>query len=375
MAEELLQVRDELYTARTSIEALASELVDVRDENKALQVKLSQFNRRAAKSASVGTLSEEAEKCLAGYNRRKITNSRKGITKSTINRFVQDVGGDRRADDVTEQEPTMYIQGYHKKGKGKNPKSEPISEERRKAIRGALCSFLESVTDGMFERKRVVTVSAHSINREKSNPVWLTAKKAKKLIAEIYKSSGTYWGDFAIIQLHAGFRPTEMSYLLKENVNDKTITLAPIKDPKTSVIHAKTGARSIEIHKDIQEVVARRVGTGKGVLFPFISTRGEHVKVTRRNNTTGLFAEIWDSQVLSRRYPKILRAAAKATGITKTIDARTLRRTFASIAVRSGLSTEEVATLLGNQPKVVRKHYGRLISSEIDISSIGLMDA
>lgn len=371
LAEEFLRVQNELYSTRESNGILASELSEVRNENTALRFKLSQFNRRAAKAASVGTLSEEAERYLTDYNKRKITNNRKGITKNTIERFVRDMGGDRKADELSEKELSIYIQGYRKKGKGKNSESEPISEERRKSIRGALCSFLESVTNGMFERKRVVTISAHSINREKSNPIWLTAKEADSLIAKIYEFSGEYWGDFAIIQLHTGFRPTEMTLLLKENINNKTISLAPIRDPKTGVMHAKTGSRSIGIHKNIAQIVARRASAGEGqAVFPFLSTRGEHVKVKRRNNTTGLFQEMWDPHVLSRRYPKILRAAAQAVGITKPIDSRTLRRSFASISVRSGLSTEEVATLLGNQPKVVRKHYGRLVSSEIDISAI-----
>lgn len=374
LAEELLKTRNELDTTRESNDSLAQEMVELRDENKALRLKLNQYNRRAAKAASVGTLTEEADKYLEDYNKRKVTNSRKGITRNTIDRFVKDVGADRQVDDISEKELSKYIQSYRKKSKDGNVQGQPISEERRKAIRGALCSLLESATDGVFDRKRVVSISAHAVDREKRVPVWLDEGEAARLITEVYRLSGSYWGDLLTVQFHTGFRPSELTILQKDLIIENSIQLVPVLDEATGAYRGKTGARSVSIHKNIKSIINNRIDMGNSpLLFPFLSKQGEGKNARRKNNAKGLLKTAWTLHAFSKQYAEVLRNAATAAKIKKPIDTRTPRRTFGSLCLRQGATEHEVAVLLGNQAKIVRRHYAQLCASEIQLPSFGIL--
>ncbi len=49
------------------------------------------------------------------------------------------------------------------------------------------------------------------------------------------------------------------------------------------------------------------------------------------------------------------------------MNAKSLRRTFGSLLIRSGKSTEQVAAAMGNTPEVVREHYARILGCEVDV--------
>ncbi|MEZ5993205.1 MAG: hypothetical protein R3E76_12755 [Planctomycetota bacterium] len=356
----------ELDDLRKAYERQAAELSDLKEEKAALEIKLRRYNKRAARAAKVGTLAEEAEKYLNDYYERKVSKKRHGIMRSTITRFIEKMGKDRKADDISEAEVTKYVQGYHAAG------GKAITEERRHAIRLAVATFLETVTDGVFDRKRVKRVSTHSIERERKSPVYLEPAEAAALLEKMQELHGDYWHDFAAVQLFGGWRPTEVTLLKKENVAEGHVELVPIRDEQTGVWYAKTGRRAVQIHPEVRGVVKRRmVASESPLLFPFPRKKTKTGKThKRRTQASGLLEDAWDYDVLSKEYLAKLRAAAKAAKIRKKIDSRTLRRTFGSIAIRAGLTVEEVATLLGNRPHVVRAHYARLVPSEVRLEGI-----
>lgn len=356
----------ELEDLRKAYERQAAELMDVKEEKAALEIKLRRYNRRAAKAANVGTLAEEAEKYLNDYYKRKVSRKRHGIMRSTVNRFIEQMGKDRKADDISEAEVTKYVQGYHAAD------GKAITEERRHAIRLAVCTFMETVTDGVFARQRVRRVSTHSVERERRNPVYLEPAEAAALIKKLGELHGEYWRDFAAIQLHQGWRPSEVALLRKVNVTKTHIELMPVQDEKRGTWHAKTGRRVVQIHADIEAVVKRRMKKSKGeFLFPFPRKTTEKGKQHKRRTTAkGLLEEAWNPDVLSKQYLANLRSAAKAAKIKKKVDSRTLRRTFGSIAIRAGLTVEEVATIMGNRPQIVRRHYARLVPDEVHLDGV-----
>jgi len=49
------------------------------------------------------------------------------------------------------------------------------------------------------------------------------------------------------------------------------------------------------------------------------------------------------------------------------MNAKSLRRTFGSLLLRSGKSTAEVAAAMGNTEDVVRQHYARILGGEVDV--------
>lgn len=356
----------ELEDLRRAYERQAAELKDVRDEKAALEVKLRRFNRRAANAADVGTLAEEAEKYLNDYYTRKVSRKRHGIMRSTIHRFIEDMGKNRKADDVSEAEVTKYVQGYHAAD------GKAITEERRHAIRLAVCTFMETVTDGVFARQRVKRVSTHSVERERRTPVYLEPAEAAALLEKMKELHGQYWHDFAAIQLHMGWRPTEVALLQKVNVTKTHIELMPVQEERHGTWHAKTGRRVVQIHADVEAVVKRRMKQSKGeLLFPFPQKKTTKGKLRKRQTTAkGLLAEGWDHDVLSKEYVAKLRAAAKAARLKKKVDSRTLRRTFGSLAIRSGVTIEALAAVMGNRPQIVRRHYARLLPDEVSLNGI-----
>ncbi|MBX3460781.1 MAG: site-specific integrase [Planctomycetes bacterium] len=356
----------ELDELRKAYERQAADLRDLKDEKAALELKLRRYNKRAAKAAKVGTLAQEAEKYLADYYARKVSRKRHGIMRSTINRFVQDMGKDRKADDISEAEVSRYVHSY------RDANGKAVGEERRKGIRLTVATFLEQVTDGVFDRKRVSRVSSHSVEREKRNPVFLEVAETTALLKKMQDLYGDYWHDFAAVQLYMGWRPTEIALLQKEHVTETHVELVPVKDESTGVWYAKTGRRIVQIHPQVAEVVQRRVEQAEGtLLFPFprkLTAKGKPKR--RRTTAKGLLEEAWDQGVLSKVYLVQLRSAAKAAKIKKKVDSRTLRRTFGSLAIRSGISVEAVATIMGNRPQIVRKHYARLLPSEVSLDGI-----
>lgn len=50
----------------------------------------------------------------------------------------------------------------------------------------------------------------------------------------------------------------------------------------------------------------------------------------------------------------------------ETMDCLSLRRTFGSLLIRAGRTTDEVAAAMGNTPDMVRKHYARILGGEVN---------
>lgn len=355
-------VRD-LHEVRMANESLRSQLDAQGTENKALRHRLNLYNKRAARVAKVGTLHEELDKYVLDYKAKKITHKRKGILNSTLKRFVSAMGATRKADDVSEADVTRYVETYRADG------GKPISEERRKEIRAQVCTFLERVTHQSFSRRAVGRVSAHNVARERKQIVWLDSGDAKSLLKELYALHGNYWGDLATIQLHMGWRPSELVLLQKSGVKETHLELDPIVDPTSGVSHGKTGGRSIRIPREAAVAVKRRAKPkGQPLLFPFLGSITKEGRTRKRQtDKPGLLSTAWNFDMFYKEYRTKLRAAAKRAKIERPMDARTLRRTFGSLAIRKGWSVEQVAQVMGDRPSTIRRHYARLNSEEVSI--------
>jgi len=53
--------------------------------------------------------------------------------------------------------------------------------------------------------------------------------------------------------------------------------------------------------------------------------------------------------------------------LPRGMTAKSLRRTFGSLLLRSGKTTAEVAAAMGNTEDVVREHYARILGCEVDV--------
>ncbi|MCC6575016.1 MAG: tyrosine-type recombinase/integrase [Planctomycetes bacterium] len=356
------RVNDELQQLRAEHQSLTRQYKELEIQNKSIRHRLNQYDKRAARRGKVGTLAEELTTYLVNDSARKITPKRMGIRKSTLTSFVEKMGPNRRADDVTESEVAKYVEVYRAKD------GNPIGEERRKEIRAQVCTFLEQVTHGSFSRTAVQRIAGHKVSREQKKIVWLEPQEVSALLEKMYEKSGNYWGDAATIQAFMGWRPSELILLKKANVAGNYIELDPITDAKSGLTRAKTGGRAVPIPDAAMEVVRRRTSRTKSI-FLIPPLRKKRVAGVSRKTAAGI---PWTEDYFLKKYVKRLRQAARAAEIKKPIDSRTLRRTFASISIRRGVSFEKVARLLGNRVTTVRRHYARLEAKEIDNSGFSL---
>jgi integrase len=76
---------------------------------------------------------------------------------------------------------------------------------------------------------------------------------------------------------------------------------------------------------------------------------------------------MWYPTSFDQIYLQLLRDAAEAVGIRKTIDCRILRRTFGSLQLRGGKRDVEVAALMGDRPETIRRHYARILAEEVTV--------
>lgn len=352
------ELTTELNATRTQLERARADLEEAQRSQKILRQRLSQYERRKIKEAEVGTLEEEAQKFLADYGKRKLHPKRLGIVTSAVNRFVAKSGGTRKADDVTPEEVSRYVETYRQES------GAAISEQHRTTLRYQLCTFLETATSGVFDRREVRTVKSHAVRREQKAIIWLESKEVDALLKAMY-ALGEYWGDVATIQARMGWRPSELIILQKQCVGERVITLEPVVDETTGFHYGKTGGRSVQIPLNARTAVRRRLeAPGSPLLFPRLMTRDA---VRQRKGT---LETAWTQDNFCTVYLEHLQQAAVAAKISKHVDSRTLRRTFGSLLLRQKRTPYEVAKLMGDRPATVERHYASILAGEIDTNLV-----
>lgn len=182
------------------------------------------------------------------------------------------------------------------------------------------------------------------IRRDRGGIRWLEAKSAD----ELHKHLPAPWADIFQIQCQIGLRPSEVPTLKRTDFAPDlhTLTLSPV--PRTELT-LKTGPRTIGIHR-YPEVLP---------VFKKLLKATEHDLLFSNDG------EPWDLAYFMTQYRDALKTAARAARIKTNVDARIGRRTCASILLRTGKSVEQVAALLGDDPKTIREHYAAILPHEV----------
>jgi integrase len=213
-----------------------------------------------------------------------------------------------------------------------------ISAERRSQIRKHVLRFLDE-SGCLINRKAVTPVSKKEIRRDRGAIRWLTAQESEA----VEKALPLPWKQAFRVQLELGLRPSEVPTLKKSDITGdyETLTLSPL-----GALTLKTGSRSFNLRNfpAVAEVLKQLAGE---ILFP---------------NPKG---KPWNVKRFCRAYNAALKTAATTAGVTTKIDCRIPRRTCASLKLRAGVSVEAVAALLGDDSKMIKEHYGRILSHEV----------
>ena len=137
----------------------------------------------------------------------------------TLQRFLDEIGPNRKANNVDEREISRYVQTVRRSkwiaenGSRKRVDGGPMGEKRRSEIRTTICSFMVEATKGAFCREEVGKIKSHTVARERKEIVWLEKEEARRLARKMNELFGAYWGDMAEIQLGMGWRPSELAII------------------------------------------------------------------------------------------------------------------------------------------------------------------
>ncbi len=206
-----------------------------------------------------------------------------------------------------------------------------------------------------FNRLRVYLVKFFNWTSEKYsflNPI-LKVKKLKEtqkedihwheieeVIEVIENEEEVYWKRIIATYLYTGMSSHELRGVRKIDVDSKSIYVTPHNERTLKTNNRK---RKINISSILKPYITAQMKTSGKYLFP--PTIGH--------------LELWHEDTLSRELNWRLK---------DDMSALSLRRTFGSLLLRSGKTSSEVAAVMGNSEEMIRRHYARLLSSEIDIN-------
>lgn len=247
-----------------------------------------------------------------------------------------------------------------------------VGPKRRNDVRKAVLRFLEE-SGVAIDRKQVPAASSAAV-RAKRGPIrWLERPQAEALAGKL----DAYWGDVWRVQVGLGLRPEEIPTLARSNFSNDfaQLTLAPVGH-----LTLKTGSRQLNVPARLRAMLTARAGLAGGILFPQMATRIDGKNKVNITRSTGALWKTMDW--FDRKYVRELNAAAaavnadeslpEAAAIHVRLDARNGRRTCGSLMLRAGASVEQVAAVLGDNPRTVREHYARILSGEVDSSAAAI---
>jgi len=362
LSKEVERLRENEAKMLATIEEQTQTAHKLEQEKAELTRERNHWKGRKLSRKECGTLDQEKTKYLAYFKQRKLDPEYIKDVVIAVDKFVRQFGPTMNVADVDEHKVSEWLQLY------RSPKGTPISERRRKFLRTVVLKFLSTITNRSFDREAVAKVTSHSIRREQKEIIWLERLDAERLVKTMYALNGDYWGDLARIQLDQGWRPEELIMLRTDLASDRTITLDVVEGEAP-----KTGKRSIQVPISARVAVRRRMTAGTAVLFPRVGLT-EKARKPKLPRSGPLHREMWYPRSFDKVYLSLLREASTSSGISATIDCRTLRRTFGSLQLRGGKKEHEVAALMGDLVDTVRRHYARILAEEVSTELAAMLE-
>ncbi|MCY3018221.1 MAG: site-specific integrase [Planctomycetota bacterium] len=337
--EELPVKSEEVARLASDVRFLRLENSGLRAEVKRLRKQLEHALGRKIRSGPSPTLKEALATFKEHYQGRDDLCTREIL--NDLGRFNTHFGETTEIDAMEGREADIdgWLRGL-KLAEGAR-KGRAISAERRLKLRKRILKFLTD-SGAVIDRKAIPAPRRDEIRRERGQIRWLEKEQAIA-VAEALQQP---WQDMFRIQVGIGLRPNELITLKRADFDADCIRL---RLSALGNLTLKLGPRDIKLPDEVAKIVKRRLETGD-VLFPDPRT-GKPWKT---------------AELFNDHYLKALRAAGATAKAPFELDCRTGRRTCGSILIRAGRSVEEVAALLGDDPRTVREHYARILPHEVD---------
>ena len=236
-------------------------------------------------------------------------------------------------------------------------KNESKNTNTCKEVSKLFVSFVKFTTKNSFNTYELTDWSKNLKGQSKHNNLWLDEKAFNSLYTEI-KKSNTQIAALAKIQFYSGFRPEELTALRTKAVKKDEngiirIDLQPIVENGVQVWEPKSNSGGLV---EVQT---------KGI---------DAIEVLKANKNEYLFpnkdGKRWNPETFTDVYLAELRKAAKSLKwseeIYSKLDSRTLRRSCGKeVLLKSNFNIELCAAVLRDDVKTVKKHYARIIPSDV----------
>lgn len=219
----------------------------------------------------------------------------------------------------------------------------------------------------------VYKIKATRRNRERGDIHWHDLTEVQAVLKTLPNS---YWRALVGTLAFAGLQLAELVWLRREDLSwgpcleSATLRVTAVQDPDGGRHYLKTGnrRRTVRVHPRLLAPLLRvhwgELPEGGTVLFPVPSS----MRRRARKGTGG--GDRWLEGTLStvlRGHAGGVKRPAVAGLLPRGMNAKSLRRTFGSLLIRSGKSEAEVAAAMGNTPEMVRAHYARILGCEVDV--------
>ncbi len=265
---------------------------------------------------------------------------------------------------VSEIKPEHVNQFIENLGGGRRQKSRQYGWQ---ISVGAFLNWAARRFDFPSPMIKIRKVSKLELDRERGGIQWHSREEVEEVIGE---NESVYWRAIISTLAYSGLRLAELAWLRNVDIDFKrgTLTVETVEDGAAfHQVKSANSKRTIEIEPTLllprlQAYV--KAGHNGASFFFSIPPEKQKVRATGKS-------ERWLVPVLSRRLCKIL-----DTDQTK-ISARSLRRTFGSLLIRSdpSMTAERVAAVMGNTAAIVKRHYARILPSEIPVRLAKLPEA
>ena len=408
-----LQAHTEALTfpapARSTLWPILADRIRLKEENDGLRLQLAQTRillesekdarstversivAQAAKSAALAPPIKDARVVYGSHIEGSVSRPKDYL--SIVDRFIEFLGIEfpevQNVADILEGHVSRFLDAAVK-----------ISDSKKKSIYrknlrfgvGRFLNWNAQTYNILSPMRAVKAVSVQDVRRERGDIHWHSLETVNKALDALpvrihamqelsadqaaAPADVTYWRALIGTLAFAGLQLAELCWLRVadfETSEDKkraklwiTAVDDPVNEGGRHLLKTHNRRRHVDVHPRyllpalLEHLAAGRAGVH--FLFPM------HCDRKRRGLRPA--DERWRPMTLSTTLRGHMggETRKKTPGLLpKGMNAKSLRRTFGSLLIRSGKSSEHVAAAMGNTPEIVREHYARILGCEVDV--------
>ena len=358
---EQLSLRTENVRLLNEVALLKRDLHTVRTE--CSNLKSSILGRAAATAADMPRIAVSVER-FRKHIHSKITRGNARQIMSKIASFILTLPAERvTMMDVRFEDIGAWLD--IQVANGREGKRAGYRDSLRRRL-GRFVNWCAATHDYPSQMAKVTSVKKDELRRERGDIHWHELKEVKAAIAAL---ENEYWRALVSTLAYAGLQLAELAWLRVKDVNLTAgrIWIATVEDDQdTSVQHALKTAhrrRSVQIHPKyllpaLKQFKKKKM-TGEQYFFAMPKgMRRQHLRQHTRGREERWIVSSLNTLLLGKRamVDKFGNKLPHREGLLpKGMSAKSLRRTFGSLMLRSGKTTAEVAAAMGNTEDVVRE--------------------